>query len=357
MGRAETKKGDAQRKLRELGERWYDDMMGGDFPYVTFPSRSIDNIIYDEELRHFVLGDRMVKRSARNVRHLRPFSQLAWAAFFVNKLIKTGKTSTLRDVFYSAQAYGMRFKSQSESNEIITNIETAISHPREDFNVFPEQRSAIFGDLIIEYTTKGYEGKRLNLTIHPDGVMIGAALATSEFVKTSADKVIVVEKGALFTRLVEEKAHQKFNALIVHTAGQAPRATRALIHRLSEDLGLPVYIFTDGDPWGVHIAMVIISGSAEAAHIRELATPSAKWAGVWATDILKYDLPTVPLNSVDIKRLHELREDPRYKGELWQRQISTFLKIKKKAEQEAFARYGLTYVVDKYLPEKMGLVT
>jgi len=29
------------------------------------------------------------------------------------------------------------------------------------------------------------------------------------------------------------------------------------------------------------------------------------------------------------------------------------LKVKKKAEQEAFSRYGLAYIVDEYLPAKL----
>jgi len=33
--------------------------------------------------------------------------------------------------------------------------------------------------------------------------------------------------------------------------------------------------------------------------------------------------------------------------------FDTFRKIRKKSEQEAFSRYGLTYIVDKYLPEKL----
>ncbi|MFB0514929.1 MAG: DNA topoisomerase VI, partial [Candidatus Bathyarchaeia archaeon] len=51
--------------------------------------------------------------------------------------------------------------------------------------------------------------------------------------------------------------------------------------------------------------------------------------------------------------LYELQKDPRYKGELWQRETKKFLKIRKKAEQEAFSRYGLTYIVDEYLPAKL----
>lgn len=302
------------------------------------------------------MGPTKVKRSARNIKHIRPFTQMVWLAFFVKKLIKEQKTSTLRDIFYSAQAFNVDFEDQDESDEIITDLETALMKAREDFNVFPEERSAIFGELTIEYTVPGYEGKRLDLTSHPDGVMIGPALTTAEFVDTDAEMVLAIEKGGLFTRFIEEKVHKKFKAILVNTAGQPPRSTRYLLRRLNQELGLPVYIFTDADPWGMHIAMVIISGSANAAHLRDLTTPDAKWAGVWASDINKFRLPHDKLTDLDIKRLHELSEDPRYTDKLWRDEIRTFLEHKKKAEQEAFARYGLTYIVDKYLPYKLEMV-
>jgi len=339
--------------LESLGLKIYDQLDNGYFPSIEMPSRSTENIYYDPQVRQFILGDRKVRRSARNIRHLKPFTQLTWAATFSHELTSQRKTSTLRDVYYSAQAYEMTFTDQQESNNIITDLETVLGLSREDFNIFPEERSAVFGDLTIEYTVPGYEGRTLNLTSHPDGVLIGPALTSSEFVKTSADKVIAIEKGGLFTRFIEENVHKKFNALLVLTAGQAPRATRHFIRRLNGELNLPVYVFTDGDPWGMHIAMVIISGSANAAHLRELNTPDAKWSGVWATDIVNYKLPTDPLDDVDMKRLYELQKDPRYKDPLWQREIKTFIKIKRKAEQEAFSRYGLTYIVDEYLPAKL----
>jgi DNA topoisomerase-6 subunit A len=339
--------------LQRFGERLYRQLQDGEFPWIKMPSRSIENIYYSPELRQYILGERKVKRSTRNIRHIRPFTQLVWTAFFAHQLSTQRKTSTLRDVYYSAQAYNMSFKDQSESDNVITDLETVVGLSREDFNVFPEERSAVFGDLTVEYTVPGYEGRRMNLTSHPDGLMIGPALTYSEFVKTSADKVLAIEKGGLFTRFVEEKVHQKHNALLVLTAGQAPRSTRHFIRRLNRELELPVYVLTDGDPWGMHIAMVIISGSANAAHLRGLTTPDAVWSGVWATDIVDYKLPTDPLTEIDVKRLHELQRDPRYKDDLWQREIKTFMKIRRKAEQEAFSRYGLTYIVDEYLPAKL----
>ncbi len=349
---AERKK-EVLTNLKDFGGTLYGQMEGGTFPWIKMPSRSIDNIFYSPDFRQYILGEKAVRRSARNIRHIRPFTQLVWAGYFAHELVQQRKTSTLRDVYYSAQAYDIPFKDQPESNSIITDLETVAEFSREDFNVFPEERSAIFGDLTIEYTVPGYEGKRYNLTSHPDGVMIGPALTYAEFIETTADKVIAIEKGGLFTRFIEEQVHKKFNSLLVLTAGQAPRATRHFIHRLNKEMNLPVYIFTDGDPWGMHIAMVIISGSANAAHLRELTTPDAKWSGVWATDIVDYKLPSETLTDVDVKRLYELQKDPRYEGELWQREVKKFLKIRRKAEQEAFSRYGLTYIVDEYLPAKL----
>jgi DNA topoisomerase-6 subunit A len=340
--------------LHTFGTSLYKQLDQGVFPTISMPSRGTDNITYDSTLRQYILGEKNVSRSARNIRHIKPFTQLAWAAMFSNELTTQRKTSTLRDVYYSAQAYEMTFTDQQESNNIITDLETLTGFAREDFHIFPEERSAIFGDLDIGYTVPGYEGKTLNLTSHPDGVLIGPALTSAELLNTKADKVIAIEKGALFTRFIEENVHNKHKSLLISCGGQAPRQTRSFIRRLHEELKLPVYILTDGDPWGMHIAQVIISGSANAAHLRDLNTPDAVWSGVWASDIVEYKLPTDPLDEVDIKRLYELQRDPRYQNDpLWQKEIKLFLKIKRKAEQEAFSRYGLTYIVDEYLPTKL----
>jgi DNA topoisomerase-6 subunit A len=219
--------------------------------------------------------------------------------------------------------------------------------------MYPEERSAIFGDLTIEYTVPGYEGRQLNLASHPDGYLIGPSLSTAEFVDTSAEMVIAVEKGGLFTRFVEENVHRRYKAIVIDTAGQPPRSTRYMLRRLNQELNLPVFIMTDGDVYGEHIAMVVISGSANAAHLRELTVPTGKWIGVWGSDITKYRLPSDPLTDLDIKRIHDLKKDPRYTGGIWQRELDTFLRIKRKSELEAFAKYGLTTVTDKYLPEKL----
>ena len=342
-------------QLKELGEKIYSDLNSQKFPTIHFPSRSVRNIVYDKQTKQYILGSNTVSRTASNIKHIRPFTQLTWLAFFANELMSNKKSSTLRDVYYSSQAYAVDYDDQSESDSIITDLESVISTARERLNIYPEERSAIFGDLDIEYTVPGYEGNRLNLSSHPDGYLIGPSLSTADFVDTSAEMIIAIEKGGLFNRFVEEKVHSKYKSIIIDTAGQAPRATRYMLRRLHRELNIPVYIMTDGDVYGEHIAMVIVSGSAGAAHLRDLTVPSAKWLGIWGSDIAKYKLPTIPLTEIDIKRLHELKKDPRYKKGIWNKELDVFLKIKQKCELEAFSKYGLTTIVDKYLPDKLEM--
>ncbi len=361
LGRSEIKKKRAEKQkmllssFEGIGETIYKDLDQGQFPKLNVPTRSVKNIIYDHDLRQYTLGNSSSVRSSRNTSQLRSFTQLMWLAFFANRLTHEKKSSTLRDVYYSSQAFAIDFKNQSESDGIIVDLEAVISRPREDFHIFPEERSAVFGDLNIEYTVPGYEGKRMNLANHPDGYAIGPSLTSAELVDTGAEIVIAIEKGGLFTRFVEEQVDKRFKAIIVDTGGQAPRSTRTLLRRLHDELSLPVIILTDGDVYGEHIAMVIKSGSANAAHLRELTVPDAKWVGVWASDIDRYKLPTIPMTDADIKRCHDLLKDPRYQEGLWKKELDVFLKIKKKAELEAFTKYGLTNITDKYLPAKLEL--
>jgi DNA topoisomerase-6 subunit A len=59
------------------------------------------------------------------------------------------------------------------------------------------------------------------------------------------------------------------------------------------------------------------------------------------------------MNSADLKRLDELSNDTRYNEPEWQEYIREFKELHMKAEQQAFSRYGMDYVVDTYLPEKL----
>ena len=344
---------DTIQKLTILGRQVVEAIERGAFPKIEIPNRSTDNIVFDSDTKQFVLGNSKSVRDSSNQKHVKSFAQLMWVASFVKQLVKSGRTSSLRDLYYSSEAFGIDFKDQAESDRIIADLECLTGMARESFGVFPEEHSSIYGKATMRYTVSGYEGREVDLTISPDGLPIGPALMTAEPVSADADIVIAVESGGMFSRLIETRCWERYNAVLIQLGGQAPRSTRRLMHKLHDDLKLPVYIFTDGDPWGMHIARVIMTGSANAAHIDNLTIPDAKWIGVSAGDIETYNLPTEPMNNADLKRLDELSKDKRYQDSEWQKHIQDFKSLQRKAEQQAFSRYGMDFVVDKYLPSKL----
>ena len=65
-------------------------------------------------------------------------------------------------------------------------------------------------------------------------------------------------------------------------------------------------------------------------------------------------LNPLPLSNKDIEALKSELSDPRFAEGYWQEQINMMLDIGKKAEQQSLAKYGLDYVTDTYLPEKLS---
>lgn len=341
----------ALNKLKSLGETIIEDVSHNKVPSVKVPSRGTSNIVYDEDKRYYVLGERYGKRSLGNVKQIKKIGQMVYMANFCKDLVQREKTATLRELYYVSEGWEVDFANQQESNIVGEDLEVALGMTREDLGLMPEEDGAsVYGDITMQ------EGDiEINaLRAGKSGYTISPTIDEVEFVDHDVKRVIAVETMGMFHRMVQENAYKKFDTLIVGLKGQAARATRRFLKRVNAELNLPVYICNDGDPWGFHIAQVIISGSAKLAHVNhDLATPDAKFLGVTASDIINYDLPTDPLKDIDVLRLKELLKDPRYRDETWKMEIKKMLKIGKKAEQQSFSKYGLEYVVDTYFPEKL----
>ncbi|KZX14372.1 DNA topoisomerase IV subunit A [Methanobrevibacter filiformis] len=338
-------------KLKGLGQTIIDDVNQSKIPSLKIPSRGTSNIVYDEDKRYYILGERAGKRSLGNVKQIKKLGQMIFVSNFCKDLVQREKTATLREMYYVSEGWGLGFDNQQESNIVGEDIEVTLGTSREDLGLMPEEDGAsVYGDIVFQ------EGDvEINaLKSGKSGYTISPTIDEVDFLDHNVERVIAVETMGMFHRMVQENAYKKFNTLIVGLKGQAARATRRFLKRVNQELNLPVYICNDGDPWGFHIAMVIISGSAKLAHVNhDLATPDAKFLGVSATDIVNYDLPTDPLKDIDVLRLKELSKDPRYRDEHWQNEIKKMLKIGRKAEQQSFSKYGLEYVVDTYFPEKL----
>jgi len=342
----------ADEQLAAFGAEIVKDIVDVRPPRLRVPSRSTSNIFYDKKNRYFVLGDKHGIRSAANVKQVKKIAQTLCVADFCKELIDTSKFATLREMYYTAEGWDAGpFNNQGESDVIVEDLESMFSVKREDLGLVPEEDgAAVYGQLVVKEGDAVIDATKAGR----GGYTIPPTIDDVELTKCKAKRVIAIETMGMYHRFVQEQAWKTFDALIVGLKGQAARATRRFLKRAHDDLDLPVYIFTDGDPFGFHIGMVIISGSAKLAYINhELAVPDAKYIGVTASDIVNYKLPTDKLRELDIARLKQLQKDPRYNTKFWQDEIKKMLEIGKKAEQQAFSKYGLDYVVKEYLPAKL----
>jgi DNA topoisomerase-6 subunit A len=270
---------------------------------------------------------------------------------------------TKRDVFYDNTftipgTNKKTFESQFESDKIIEDIEVITGILREDMGIVADPKGVIAGPIKIKS-----ENDIIDCAAQGSGAWsIPSSVSNIEFVHCDASFVLVVEKGAIFTRLNAMKFWRKHNCLLVSGGGQPDRGTRRLVKRLAEELNLPVLMLCDADPYGFYIASVYKYGSANLAFEAEkLACPKAEFIGVRISDIFKYKLEkwSITAKDEDIKRAKELLSSsnkyPWFQSEFWQNELKLFLAKKLKCEIETLSRYGLGYkfLSEEYLPERI----
>ncbi len=336
----------------------YDQMRAGQIPELHIATRTKYNIEFDEESEVWVYGDRKSVRSAKTVKGAYRILKMAYVIGFLKEQLNLNKSSTLRELYYISEGWGpAKFEEQPESDRLIEDLEILTNFQREHFHIRPEEDGAtVIGPLRVrEETRRGVREIHCQDDVGEGGYQIPVNVDKIEFVDHDAKFVIAIETGGMRDRLVENGFDEKYNAIIVHLKGQPARSTRRLLRRLNTELNLPVVVFTDGDPWSYRIYASVAYGSIKSAHLSEyLATPAAKFVGIRPTDITKYDLPADKLSEEDRKALRSILTDPRFDSEFWKKEVNHQLDINKKSEQQALAKYGLDYVTDVYLPERLA---
>ncbi|MEM4780700.1 MAG: DNA topoisomerase IV subunit A, partial [Halalkalicoccus sp.] len=303
--------------------------------------------------------DRTSTRSANSVRGARKLLKAIYTIDFLAEQLGEDRSSTLRELYYLSESWDneeAQFSDQDESNQLIEDLEIVSSVTREDFHMRPEESGAtLMGPLELrEQTRRGERVIHCQEDVGEGGYQIPNNPDTIEFLDHDAQFVLCVETGGMRDRLVENGFDEEFDVIVVHLKGQPARATRRITKRLHDELGLPVTVFTDCDPWSYRIYGSVAYGSIKSAHLSEyLATPQAQFIGIQPVDIVEYDLPTDPLSDSDINALENELEDPRFQTEYWREQIELQLELEKKAEQQALASRGLDFVTETYLPERL----
>jgi len=352
---------DALRPTLALADQIYHQLNDGEIPRMRLPLRTKQNLSFQARDGVWRLGKSMGTRSARKLDGALMLLRTFYLVDFINEMSRDRKTSTLRELYYISEAWeDAKFHSEDESNLLIEDLEVLCERLREDFRLHPEENGAsVIGDLTIKEKNRKGQVKKINCRddVGDGGYSLPFNVEKEkiEFVGTNAKFVIAIECGGMVDRLAENNFDEEQRAILLHLKGQPARSTRRFLRRITDELKLPVVVFTDGDPWSFRIYASVAYGAIKTAHLSSyLATPSAEFLGVTASDIENYDLPSDQLSEQDVRALQAELTDPRFGTAEWRAEIELMLKNGKKAEQQSLAKYGLNYVTEHYLPEKLS---
>ncbi len=349
---------EAKKKLQELGKRLTEEVKKGKQPKIDIPVRALSNVAYNEKTKTLELGKKTAERLFFNVGHVKKFVQTLEVAKIAKQLLDLGKHASLRDVFYMAKrtlpgTNTNLVDEQAESDNAIEDLELVSEHSREQLNINANKNGSVAGHVVIEDKGDTIDWSRLG----SGGWSIPSNVEEVTFKKVDAKYVLYMEKAAVWERLHEDKFWDKHKCIIMSSQGQTTRGIRRLLQRLAQEHKLPVYVLADFDPWGFYIYSVLKFGSINLAHMAEsTALPHAKFLGITADDIEKYGLQKhlITFKDVDLKRLKQMAEYDWFKNnKAWQRQFKMMKALGAKAEIQALSARGITFISDKYLPEKI----
>jgi DNA topoisomerase-6 subunit A len=352
---------DTGKKLEALAKTVVASARAKRDPGIDIPTRALSNSVYDQRRKIITMGDGRQTRNFFNLGQAKKFMQTMLIASGCKELNEQGKTTSIRDLFYHCKhtiegAKENTFDDQSESDPIIEDLEVAIGSLREELGLFAENKGSMVGPMTVVDDGDAIDLRRMGSGGWSVPSIVEADVV--QFRKHEAQFILLIEKAAIWKRFNEDRFWSKHKCLIIHGGGQPPRGVRRLLHRMHNELKLPVFVLTDNDPWGYYIYSVIKQGSINLAFESErMAIPKARFLGMSSFDVQRFNIShtvTIALKDEDRARAKEIMNYPWFKDKKeWQKEIHHMLASGVKLELEALSSKDFSFITQTYLPEKM----
>jgi DNA topoisomerase VI subunit A len=330
-------------------------------PYLDIPTRSLSNVKYNKSKRFLEMGSAKNRRLLFNLSQAKSYMQSILVASGSKRLIDQAKTTSLRGLYYMLKhtIEGTKeetFDDQSESDRVIEDIEVTLNALREELHLYADNAGAMVGPITlidsgdtIDCSRMGSGGYSIPSIVEPE---------VMQFHKCDAKFILHVEKGTVWRRFNEDKFWQKYKCILTHGGGQPPRGVRRLLHRLHNELKLPIYCLLDNDPWGYYIYSVIKQGSINLAYeSKRMAIPEARFLGLRSLDFERCKLSNsakLTLKEGDVTRAKQIASYPWFAAKKqWQKEIDLMLKNGFKMEVESLIQIDISYVTETYVPERL----
>ena len=269
----------------------------------------------------------------------------------VNELLVKDIHATKREIYYTDVKL---FGEQKSSDKSIEDVASMLYTTRNSTHIVAAPKGTCVGRLRIRDRNDIIDLEGLG----SGGWTISPMLDNIEIIESDAEFILVIEKDAAMMRLAEARFWRKYPCILLTAQGVGNVAVRMFLKRLSKELNLPVFSLVDSDPYGHYIHSIYLRGSKRLSYESPfLATPNIKLLGVLTRDLDAYNIPNevrLPMTKIDIKRIKDmLNEDFVKRNKEWYDDLNLALKLKIKAEIQAFSSHGFEFLTDQYLPEKL----
>ena len=220
------------------------------------------------------------------------FARIIAMLNLIHTNVRQGKTVTQREMYYCASAKEpLLFSKVGHVLDSIKNIGSLLSIDRGALNITSTPKGLVAG-LVTLHNDKTQTFVDCSI-LESAGFSIPGDLKQIESLSidaSSCDFILIVEKDAVFNKLIQERIWERYPCVVVTARGFPDLPTRAFLNRLAST-GVQdtckIYILVDWNPSGLWIFSTYVTGGASNTNeSKRYALPNAIFLGVSHEDIL-----------------------------------------------------------------------
>ncbi|KAJ2944632.1 hypothetical protein O0L34_g3983 [Tuta absoluta] len=279
------------------------------------------------------------------------FNTIVFVLTKVHELLCKNLTVTRRELFYQNVT---RLRNQANLDVAVRDVCCLLETPPWNLGIVATAKGLIAGPL----TMHTRDGNVVDCMASGGTIIPQDIYGIKEF-RSSAKYILVVEKDAIFQKLLDEGALIRLGPVIILTGkGYPDVCTRQLLCRLCTELRLRALALVDADPHGFEIFLTYKYGSLAQSHLSSsLACSALLLLGARHHDVmtLASSEARLRLTDLDKRKLSSLLRRPYLDtpvGAKIKDELSAMLASAVKAEIEAVAPTAAA-LCDAYLPAKL----
>ncbi|GAB2209342.1 hypothetical protein Droror1_Dr00026553 [Drosera rotundifolia] len=291
------------------------------------------------------LSKEVTKRSLRRESAAKAFVRVWNLMEMCLRVLVEEKRVTQRELFYkllcSSPEY---FTSQKQVNRTIQDVVVLLRCSRYSLGIMASSRGLIAGRVmlqeanqdVVDCSSCGSSGHTIKGELN---------LLENLVINTVARYIIVIEKHAVFQRLVEDRFFNHIPSILITAKGYPDIATRLLLHRISRAFpSLPILALVDWNPAGLAILCTFKYGSIGMGLEAYRYACNVKWLGVRGQDLqLIPEESLTPLKAKDIQIAKSLASSEILQDN-YKEELSLMVQKGSRAEVEALYYHGYDFL-------------